>query len=73
MAGGDTRSNPGLIRQRGNRFNETRLFIVDFVAVNIQRTIVFFCQFKRDVQRLHAIFTGEFKMRYCADHVSAEL
>ncbi|MMZ70653.1 hypothetical protein D1872_337510 [compost metagenome] len=73
MAGGDARSNTRLIGQRGNCLDKARLLIVNFVTVNIQRPIIFFRQFKRDVQRLHAVFAGEFKMRDCADHVCTEL
>ncbi|MNP39875.1 hypothetical protein D3C76_1334650 [compost metagenome] len=73
MAGGDARADAGLIRQRCHRLDKARLLVIDFIAVNIQRAVIFFRQLESDVQRLHAILAGELKVRNRPDHISTQL
>ena len=43
--------------QCGNGFNEARLFIINFITVDIDQSVVLSGQGKRFMQRLNAIFT----------------
>ena len=63
MAGGDARAHAFAVRQGGNGFDKARLLIVDLITVNVDQTVVFLRQSEGFMQRLHAVFTGKFKMR----------
>ena len=63
MAGGDSCAHSFTVRQGGNGFDKARLLIIDLITVNVDETVVFLRQGEGFMQRLHAIFTGKFKMR----------
>ena len=69
VAGGDFRSHLQLQRQRRHGLDEARLLVVDFIAVHVHQPIVFLRQRERLMQRLHAVFAGEFEVRNGTHHV----
>ena len=72
VAGRDPRANASFIGQRGDRLHKAGLLIVDFITMNIQRTVVFLRQVKSDMQGLHAVFPGEFEVRDGTHHIRAQ-
>ncbi|MNV95370.1 hypothetical protein D3C71_1902550 [compost metagenome] len=72
MAGGHAMANARLVRQHGDGFDEARLLIVDLIAVDIQRAVIFFRQREGDVQGLHAVLAGKFKVRDRPDHIGPQ-
>ena len=72
VAGRHARADAGLIRQRGHRLDKPRLFVVNFIAVDIQRAVILLRQLKSDMQRLHAIFPGKFEVRDRPHHVGPQ-
>ena len=72
VAGRHARADAGLIRQRGHRLDKPRLFVVNFIAVDIQRAVILLRQLKSDVQRLDAVLTGELKMWDRPHHVGPQ-
>ena len=63
MAGGDSRAHAFTVRQGSNGFDKARLLVIDLITVNVDETVVFLRQGEGFMQRLHAVFTGKFKMR----------
>lgn len=63
MAGGHARTDAGLVGQGSHRLDKPRLFVVNFIAMDIQRTVIFLRQCKSNMQRLDAILAGEFEVR----------
>ena len=72
VAGRHARADASLIRQRGHRLDKPRLFVVNFIAVDIQRSVILLRQLKSDVQRLDAIFPGKFEVRDRPHHVGSQ-
>ena len=72
VAGRHARADTCFIRQRCHRLDKPRLLVVDFIAVDIQRTVILLRQFKSDVQRLYAILAGELEVRDRPHHVGPQ-
>ena len=58
--------------QRRHGFHKARLFIINLIAVNIDQPVIAVSQRKGFMQRLDAIFAGEFVVRNGADDICAQ-